>query len=110
MTSEKMIAEKPDVVRAMVGATLKGIDYAIKHPDEAFTISEKYVENLASLTPEDKGVQRQVLAASIELWKAERPGYSDPQAWQNMHDLLLQMKLILQPLDLGGAFSNDFLP
>lgn len=110
ITSEKMIAEKPDVVRAMVGATLKGIDYAIKRPDEAFTISEKYVENLASLTPEDKGVQRQVLAASIELWKAERPGYSDPQAWQNMHDLLLQMKLILQPLDLGGAFSNDFLP
>ena len=110
ITSEKMIAEKQDVVRAMVGATLKGIDYAIQHPDEAFTICEKYVENLANLTPEEKDVQRQVLAASIELWRAERLGYSDPQAWQNMHDLLLQMELISQPLDLTGAFSNDFLP
>jgi len=110
ITNEKMISEKPDVVRAMVAATLKGIDYAMQHPDQAFTISEKYVENLASLTPEEKDVQRQVLSASIELWKAERPGYSDPQAWQNMHDLLLQMKLLSKPLDLNGAFSNSFLP
>ncbi|MCJ7520397.1 MAG: ABC transporter substrate-binding protein [Anaerolineaceae bacterium] len=110
ITSEMMIAEKPEEVRAMVGATLKGIDYAIQHPDEAFNISEKYVENLASLTPEEKDTQRQVMAASIELWKAERLGYSDPQAWQNMHDLLLQMKLLSKPLDLNGAFSNSFLP
>ncbi len=110
VTSEKMIAENPDEVKAMVSATLKGIDYAAQHPDEAFTISEKYVENLASLSPEDKDVQRQVLSDSIELWKAERPGFSNPQAWQNMHDLLLQMELISQPLDLSRAFSNSFLP
>jgi NitT/TauT family transport system substrate-binding protein len=110
ITSEKMIAENPDIVRAMVGATLKGIEYTSQHPDEAFTICEKYVENLASLTPEEKDVQRQVLAASIELWKAERLGFSDPQAWQNMHDLLLQIKLLPEPLDLGAAFSNSFLP
>jgi NitT/TauT family transport system substrate-binding protein len=110
ITSEKMIAEKPDVVRAMVGATLKGIEYSIQDPDEAFTICEKYVENLANLTPAEKNVQRQVLAASIELWKAKRPGYSDPQAWQNMHDLLLQMNLISKPLDLTGAFTNTYLP
>jgi NitT/TauT family transport system substrate-binding protein len=110
ITSEKMIAEQPEVVRAMVSATLKGIDYAIQHPDEAFEISEKYVENLASLTPEEKGVQRQVLDASIELWIAQQPGYSDPQAWQNMHDLLQQMSLLAEPLDIACAFSNEYLP
>ena len=110
ITSEKMIAEKQDVVRAMVGATLKGIEYSIQHPDEAFTICEKYVENLANLTSEEKDVQRQVLAASIELWKAERLGYSSPEAWKNMNKLLLQMKLISQPLDVSKAFSNEFLP
>jgi len=68
------------------------------------------VENLAGLSPEDKAVQRDVLAASIELWKADRSGFSDPQAWQNMHDLLLQMDLLTQPLDLGAAFSNSSLP
>ena len=110
ITSEKMIAENPEIVRAMVGATLKGIEYASQHPDEAFTICEKYVENVAGMTPEEKDVQRHVLAASIELWKAKRPGYSDPQAWQNMHDLLLQIELLSKPLDLSGAFSNNYLP
>jgi NitT/TauT family transport system substrate-binding protein len=110
ITNEKTIAEKPDLVRAMVAATLKGIDYSISHPDEAFTICEKYVENLSGLPAKDKEVQRQVLAASIDLWKADRMGFSDPQAWQNMHDLLLQMKLLTKPLDLSKAFSNNFLP
>ena len=110
ITSEKMIAEQPELVVAMTRATLKGIEYTIQHPDEAFAISEKYVENLAALPPAEKEVQRQVLAASIELYKAERVGFSDPRAWQNMHDLLLDMGLLTSPLDLAGAFSNDFLP
>ena len=109
ITSEEMISKNPEIVRAMVGATLKGIDYAARHPDEAYAICEKYVENLASLTDKEKAVQRQVLAASIELWKPELKGYSDKQAWQNMHDLLLQIDLLTQPLDLNGAFSNDYL-
>ena len=71
-----------------------GIEYAAAHPDEAYEISKKYVENLANA---DEKVQKAVLAASIALWKAERPGYTDPAAWQNMHDLLLQMKLIEKP-------------
>jgi NitT/TauT family transport system substrate-binding protein len=110
ITSEKMIAEQPELVGAMARATLKGIEYTMQNPDEAFAISEKYVENLAGLPPAEKEVQRQVLAASIELYKAGRVGFSDPQAWQNMHDLLLDMGLLTAPLDLADAFSNEFLP
>lgn len=110
ITSEKVLSEQPQLVRAMVHATLRGIAYTIDHPDEAFTISEKYVENLANLTPEEKEVQRQVLAASIEMYHAERLGASDPQAWANMYDLLLDMDLLAQPLELEAAFSNDYLP
>ena len=110
ITSEKMLVEQPEQVAAMVRATLKGIQYTIDHPDEAFEISEKYVENLANLTPAEKEVQRQVLATSIEFYKAERLGFSDPQAWQNMQDLLLEMELLSVPLDLSAAFSNEYLP
>ena len=110
VTSEEVIKDHPDLVRAMVRATLKGIQYTIDHQEEAFTISEKYVENLAALSPAEKDVQRQVLDASIALWQYDPLGYSQPDAWENMQELLLQMELITSPVDLDLAFSNGFLP
>ena len=110
VTSETVIENQPDLVSAMVEGTLKGIQFTIDHPKEAFTISEKYVENLAALSPAEKEVQRQVLDASITLWQTNPLGYSQPDAWKNMQDLLLQMDLLISPIDLDSAFNNDFLP
>lgn len=107
VTNEKMAREKPELVRAMVRAMLKGIEDTSSQPDEAYKVSLKYVEALARA---DEKVQKEVLATSIELWKADRPGYSDPQAWQNMQRVLLDMGLLKEEQDLQGAFSNDFLP
>lgn len=107
ITNEELIRQKPDMVRRFVEATVKGIQYTIDHPDEAYEISKKYVENLASA---DEAVQKQVLAASIVMWQGERLGYSDPLAWKNMQDVLLRMGQIPAPLVLDDAFTNDFLP
>lgn len=107
ITNEKTIAENPALVRKMVSAFLKGLEYTTAHPDEAYEISKGYVENLDQA---NEALQKQVLAASIELWRAERLGYSDPQAWKNMHEILLEMGLLSAPLDLSQAFTNDFLP
>lgn len=110
ITNEKTIAEDPELVRAMVQATLKGLQFTIDNPDEAYQISKKFVENLSSLSTKDEAIQKQVLVTSIELWKAERLGYSDPLAWQNMQEVLLSMGWLNQALDLNAAFSNEFLP
>lgn len=109
ITNEAMIANQPELVERMARATFRGIQYAADHPDEAFAISEKHVENLANLSEVEKVVQRKVLADSIRLWQVELGGLSDPQAWSNMQDLLLQMGLLTEPLDLTAAFSNNFL-
>lgn len=110
ITNEATIASQPELVRRLVRATFRGIQYAAEHPDEAFNICEKYVENLANLTEAEKDVQRQVLTDSISLWQVGRGGLSDPQAWSNMQDLLLQMKLLSNPLDLAAAYTNEFVP
>ena len=107
LASEKVIAEDPDLVRAFVGAFLKGLKATIDDPEEAFTLSESHIPNFADL---DADVQKQVLATSIEQWKAERLGYSDPQAWENMQDILLEMGLISEKMDLSKAFTNEFIP
>ncbi len=107
VTNEKTLSENPELVKAMVSATLKGIQYTIDNPDEAYEISKKYVENLASA---DQTVQKQVLLHSIELWKADRLGYSQPQAWQNMQRILTKMKLLTNEIDVTTCFTNELLP
>jgi len=107
ITNEKTLKENPELVRAVVTATLKGLEYAGQHPEEAYEICKKYVENLAEA---DQEVQMQVLLRSIELWQAERMGYSEPAAWENMQRILLQMGLLSSELDLTAAYDNSFIP
>jgi NitT/TauT family transport system substrate-binding protein len=107
ITNEKTLQENPDLVRRMVAATLQGIQESKANPDQAYQISTKYVENLAKA---DQTVQKKVLSTSIELWGEGTLGKSNSQAWQNMHDILLRMGLLKQPLDWKLAFSNDYLP
>ena len=107
ITNEKTIAENPDLVRRMVKALLRGLADTIANPDEAYSMSKKHVPNLADA---DEVVQKEVLSRSIELWQADRLGFSNVQAWQNMQDTLLKMGLLKEPLDLEKAFTNDFVP
>ena len=107
ITNEKTIQENPDLVQRMVKATLQGIQAAAADPDEAYEISKKYVEGLAQA---DEAVQKQVLKTSIELWQVQQAGAMNPQAWENMQTLLLEMKLITSPLDVNAAYTGEFLP
>ncbi len=107
LASEKVIAEDPELVRAFVGAFLKGLEDTLANPDEAFELSSSHVPNFADL---DADVQKQVLEISVEQWKAERLGFSDPQAWENMQAVLLDMGLIAEKMDLSKAFTNEFIP
>ena len=107
LANEKVIQEKPELVRAFVGAFLKGLADTIANPDEAFKISGSYIPNFSEL---DAGVQRQVLETSIEEWKTQRLGYSNPKAWENMQNVLLNMGLITDKVDLNKAYTNEFIP
>jgi NitT/TauT family transport system substrate-binding protein len=107
ITNEETLQNNSELVEKMVSATIKGIQYTIDHPDEAYEICKKYVENL---TDANEDVQKQVLLNSIAMWKAETIGYSEPSAWENMQVILLKMGLLTEPLDLSQAYSNSYLP
>ncbi len=91
----------------MVSVLVKALKYTIANPDEAYELSKLHVENLAQA---DATVQKEVLARSMELWKADHIGLSDLKAWENMQTTLLQMGLLAAPLDLSKAFTNEFVP
>jgi NitT/TauT family transport system substrate-binding protein len=105
LTNEATIAEEPELVRAFVGALLRGIADVLADPEGAYAISQQAVEGLT-----DDRVEQQVLAATIEMWRAERLGFSQPEAWETMQDTMLAAGLLGQPLDLELAYTNEFIP
>jgi NitT/TauT family transport system substrate-binding protein len=107
ITNETTIKDHPEQVKAFVGVMMKAINYTMANQDEAFEISKKYVENLASA---DQTVQKEVMSSSISLWKTDKMGYSQQQAWENMQTVLMNIKLLTAKQDLSKAYSNDFLP
>ena len=106
ITNETTIANHPDLVRRMVQALRKGVADTLADPDVAYDLCKKFVEGLDQ---NNEALQKEVLMASLEFWKADQLGHSDPQAWNNMHDILLKMGLLSAPLNVNQAFSNEFL-
>ena len=106
ITSEAMLRDRPEAVRAFVAAFLRGLQDTIMNPEEAYTISMGFVEGLPAGDP----VQTEVLTTSIAFWRTETPGRIDPQAWENTHALLLDMGLLAEPIDLEAAYTNEFVP
>lgn len=103
ITNETTIAENPELVQRFVRALLRGLRDTLDDPTEAFEISKKYVEGL-----DDS--RRGVLDASLPLWEAEQLGYTDAAAWQETHDVLLEMGLLESPLNnLDQMYTNEFI-
>jgi NitT/TauT family transport system substrate-binding protein len=106
ITNEVTLAENPELVRKLANAFLRGVQDTIANPDEAYEISKKYVETLAQA---DEAIQKEILTTSIAFYQSDPYGYSDPQAWENMQQVLLDIGLLTQPQDVSKAFSNEYI-
>jgi NitT/TauT family transport system substrate-binding protein len=106
ITNEATATDDPDLVRRMVRSLVRGVAYTLANPEEAFEICRKFVEGLDS---SNQVIQMEVLEASLEFWKAKQIGYSQPEAWENMQKVLLDMGMLPKPLDLSKAYTNEFL-
>jgi NitT/TauT family transport system substrate-binding protein len=103
ITNEKTIAANPEMVEAFARATLRGLADTLADPDEAFEISKKYVEGL-----DDS--RRNVLDASLDIWRAGTLGLTDAASWQRTQDVLLEIGFLDAPLpNLAAAYTNDFV-
>jgi NitT/TauT family transport system substrate-binding protein len=106
VTNETLIRDNPDLVRRLVRGTLRGLEYTLAHPDEAFAIARKAVPEI---TDQDAPIQRAVLDASLALWRTDQPGVSDQQAWADSAKFMLDTGLISSPVDVGKLYTNEFV-
>lgn len=97
-------------IKAVVAATLRGVQYTIAHPQQALTISEKYVPGLSDA--QNAATALAVLQATIPVWEsnATKAGYNDPATWQAMGSFMQSHGLLSSAPDVTKAYNNDYLP
>jgi NitT/TauT family transport system substrate-binding protein len=105
VTSEEVIAERPELVRAFVRAFLRGLADTLDDPEGAFQISTKYVEGLA----ENAEFGRAVLDASLSFWEADQLGYSEAETWAQSQQVMRDAGLLEETVDVDSLFTNQFL-
>jgi NitT/TauT family transport system substrate-binding protein len=106
ITNEKTLREQPELVRAFARAFLRGLADTLDDPDAAFDVCQKYVEGL----DENEDLQRAVLEASLLYWKGDPLGWSDPAAWEETADVMLEAGLLSSAGGADKAFTNEYLP
>jgi NitT/TauT family transport system substrate-binding protein len=106
ISNEETIAENPELVRAFVGAFLRGLSDTLDDPDGAFDICRGYVEGL----DENEDTQRAVFDATLDYWRGEPLCEYDLSAWEEMSTVMLDAGLLSAAPDAGESFTNSFLP
>ncbi|GIQ64720.1 nitrate ABC transporter substrate-binding protein [Paenibacillus cisolokensis] len=105
-TSESLIAEKPELVKAFLAGAAKGYEFAIDNPEEA-------AEVLIAAEPD---LNAELVRAS-QTWlspkyrdDAPRWGEQKLEVWQKYAEWMYEHKLLEKELEAEKAFTNDFLP
>lgn len=107
VTNQDTIARRPELVSRFLRALERGIADVIAAPDEAFDTCKKFVTGLDA--PDVAAAQREVLDASISLWRADTIGYSDSNDWQTTVAVLKDMGLLTADVDMNQVFTNQFI-
>jgi NitT/TauT family transport system substrate-binding protein len=109
VTNETTIAQRPDLVRRMVQASLQGIAYTLENPDEAFEIALRFVPEAGG---ENEAINRAIFDAVLASWEtrpAFAPGETRQEDWAAAVDFMARIGLIEQIPEVETLFSNEFL-
>ncbi len=107
VTSEKMVAERPEIVRAFLRALFAGMRDTQADPKGAFAEVLKIVPEAAK----SADVQQRVLAATIDLsGDPTKYGMIDPTAWTRMTTFMKETALVKGDPKPEEMYTTKFLP
>lgn len=106
---EDTIRERPDLVRRVVAASIRGFEEAARDPEQA-------AQALGRIAPlVELGTARQQLAVDLSFMFSSangrrRVGYSPPEDWETTLGLLKKHRAIETSLPASAFYTNAFLP
>lgn len=106
VTSEEMLKKNPKAVKAFAAATVKGIEYAVAHPDEAVAIITKAVPELKANIEAAKW-KATIPAATSPATEKEGIGALDRAKWETLNDLLKTYGVIDKKVNLDDLLKDS---
>ncbi len=67
-------------------------------------------EDLSAAFTAEELLQMEVLLETVVLWDADALGIADLSSWEVTQETLIGMGFVDAPIDVGAAFTNDFVP
>jgi NitT/TauT family transport system substrate-binding protein len=111
-TTERTIAQRPQLVQAVVNATLRGWQEALRDPRAAAKIILKYDHELNLTDQTDETIAMGTMFCAGPTLHG-RFGESTPAAWETVQRILLSYGNdspdgLHHPIDLNAAYTNVF--
>ena len=106
IASEATIAERPEMISALLSAISRGYEFAIDDPDEAARILVEAVPELdADLVEASQAWLSPRYAADAPQW-----GWQEASVWADYAAWMVEHGIIERAIDAEAAFTTAFLP
>ena len=107
LASDEVIAKRPEMVRAIVKATLRGMQYVMDDPAKA---AKAYVEASPSFAGKEELMKKVLTNYTERTYKGQSVlGAIDPQRLTNLQKFYLKEGFITTELPVDQLYSNDFI-
>lgn len=109
LTSEKLLKEKPDLLRRFTTAVLKAEKWTIENPDEARKI---LLANVPGVSEQFAKQARSVIDRLVTDQDTAKNGlgWQSPEKWAEMSQWFFDQGVIKTRIDSSQAFTNADLP
>ena len=109
IVSPDLLRDKPEVVRGFVAATLKGMNYAFAHPDEAIAAVRKGSPEVGADTAMDELVTLKEMETSPALRKSGL-GTIDVTRLEKTRDIVTEALSLKRKVSVDDLYAPGFLP
>lgn len=106
IAGEKVIEERPELVRKFLRAVTRGYEYAGNNPERSAEILLEHASELdRELVTESQEYLSDKYSEGVEHW-----GVQEKVVWERFTAWLLKNDLIERKVDAEKAYTNEFLP
>ena len=110
VTNEATLTDNPELVAAMVRASLRGVEYTLANPDAAFAIALEFVPEAGG---DNEAINRAIFDATLAYWQTPegvQPGATELADWQAAADFMARIGLVERAPPAAELFTNSYLP